>query len=365
MSLAPGSPCLSARGLSTGWRRGGAERLVSAGVGLAIRPGELAALIGPNGSGKSTLLRSLVGLQPPLAGEVLLGGEPVAGLPVEERARRAACVFTGRMDSGWFTVFDIVAFGRYPYTDARNRLSEADRAAVVTAIESVGMYGMRSRRFGELSDGERQKALIARAIAQDCPLLVLDEPTAFLDAGARIEVFHLALRLAREEGKAVILSTHDLDLAMRYADALWLLDRASRFRSGAPESLAMSGAIGEAFDGPSLRFDAASGIFKAAEGGTRMLVSVSGEEPAASWTERLVERLGFELARPTGAGGAAGEAAPDARVSVSRAPGGRASWALAAGGREMRLSSLDELADALRELERAPGARGRDAPLSP
>ena len=256
-----GRPFLSARGLAVGWGRGRDRRALASGIELSLRPGELAALVGPNGSGKSTLLRTLVGQQPAIAGRVELDGDEVSAMSVEERALRAACVFTGRLDAGWFSVIDVVAFGRYPFTGARNRLSGPDLAKIESAVEAVGLSALRSRRFNELSDGERQKALIARAIAQDCPLLVLDEPTAFLDAGARVEIFHLALRLARGDGKAVVLSTHDLDLAMRYADSLWLLDRGSRFHSGSPEALAGSGAIGAAFDGPSLVFDPASRTF--------------------------------------------------------------------------------------------------------
>jgi iron complex transport system ATP-binding protein len=358
VTLARDAPLLRAQDLSIGWSRGGNRATLASGICLDIRAGELAALIGPNGSGKSTLLRSLVGFQRPLSGEVELCGDPVASITVEERARRAACVFTGRFDSGWFTVFDIVAFGRYPFTDARNRLSARDRAAVSTAIESVGLGSFSARRFLELSDGERQKALIARAIAQDCPLLVLDEPTAFLDAGARIEVFHLALRLARDEGKAVVLSTHDLDLALRYADELWLLDRTHHFESGAPEALAMSGGIGRAFDGPALRFDPNSGTFRSADAIPRVYVSVEGEDPEAAWTEHLVARLGLGLV-PPGSGGAAatGASTPDARIVIRHGSSSTA-WLLIESRGERSFASIGTLADALRALE---GARSMDS----
>jgi len=354
MKAPRGIPYLSARGLSIGWRQGAAERTLCSGIGIELPPGELVALVGPNGTGKSTLLRTLVGMQPPLAGRIELGGDSIGSLPVEERARRAACVFTGRFDAGWFSVFDIVAFGRYPFTDARNRLSESDRLAVATALESVGMHDMRKRRFNELSDGERQKTLIARAIAQDCPLLVLDEPTAFLDAGARIEVFHLARRLARDEGKAVVLSTHDLDLALRWADSLWLLDRGGNFLSGPPERLAMEGGIGRAFDGPSLKFDPLSGSFRSAEAERNPLALVRGEGPEASWTARLAERLGFDLAD------AEGGAAPDATIDVGAGNSSAPLWTLDSGGEIRRFGRLEELAAALRAFEKDRGRRGAD-----
>jgi len=357
VSPGPG-PVLAAESLAIGWKRRGEAVPLSSGISLELRGGEFAALVGPNGSGKSTLLRSLVGAQEALAGSVALCGDPVRRLSVEERARRAACVFTGRFDSGWFTVFEIVAFGRYPFTDARNRLSERDRAAVGTALESVGLGRFAARRFAELSDGERQKALIARALAQDCPLLVLDEPTAFLDAPARIEIFHLARRLSREEGKAIALSTHDLDLALRYADVLWLIDREHRFERGAPESLAMGGALGRAFDGPEIRFDPATGSFRPVDEGEPPMVLLEGEDEAAVWAGRLVERLGLSLARP----GAQGARTPDAIVRVGRGSRGPV-WVLRTGhaedGDEVAFERLEELADALRRITRraAPEAR--------
>jgi len=339
---------LAARELAIGWRRGREAVPLASGITLSLRPGELAALVGPNGSGKSTLLRSLTGLQEPLSGAVELCGRHLAGLAVEERARLAATVLTDRFDSGWFTVFDIVAFGRYPFTDARNRLSPRDRAFVLDAIESVGLGALADRRCGELSDGERQKALIARAVAQDCPLLVLDEPTAFLDAGARIEAFHLALRLARDQRKAVVVSTHDLDLALRYADSLWLLDREHRFESGAPEDLALGGAVGRAFDGPGLRFDPATSSFRAEEDSPRVFVSIEGEKAAAAWAERVALRLGFGIA----GGSEDGPHAADGPAAVIRAEAGPCGpgWRLRVASGERSFESLEGLAAALREL---------------
>jgi iron complex transport system ATP-binding protein len=291
---------LRAKGLSIGWRTR-AEAALATGIGLELRARDFAALVGPNGSGKSTLLRTLAGLQAPLRGEVELCGRDIRRLDVEERSKMAACVFTDRFDSGYFTVFDIVAFGRYPYTDARNRLEERDLAAVEEAIRAVGLASLVGRRFAELSDGERQKALIARAIAQDCPLLVLDEPTAFLDAPTRVEVFHMLRDLARSSGKAVVLSTHDIDHALRYADSLWLMDGGHSFVAGAPEELATSGAIGRAFDGEGFRFDPISGVFRSVEAEEPYAVGLEGPEGAArAWALRLVERLGLVASKGDG-----------------------------------------------------------------
>jgi len=333
------APILEATALSAGWRHGGSETRLLQNVNLTLRPGRFVALVGPNGAGKSTLLRTLVGMQAPLAGAIRLRGVPVASLSVEDRARLAACVFTDRFDSGWFTVFDIVSFGRYPYTDARNRLSERDRETVSEAIRETGLRGFESRRFAELSDGEKQKALTARAVAQDAPLLVLDEPTAFLDAPARIEVFHLAGRLARSRGKAVIVSTHDVDLALRHADELWVLDRDHAFVSGAPESMALSGALGRAFDGPVVRFDPASGAFRAPGEPVPFAVGISGEDPVAlGWTIRLAERLGCVIEPEDGR--------YDAMIRAPGAGAGQA-WELEHAGTVTRVDSIEDLSGRL------------------
>jgi iron complex transport system ATP-binding protein len=340
------SAVLEARNLAIGWD-GRVERVLASGIDLDIAKGELAVLVGPNGSGKSTLLRTLVGLQASLRGSITLCGKEVARLSVEERARRAACVFTDRFDSGYFTVLDIVAFGRYPYTDARNRLEPEDLAAVRGAIAAVGLETLESRGFDELSDGERQKTLIARAIAQDCPLLVLDEPTAFLDAPARVEVFHIVRDLARASGKAVILSTHDIDHALRYADRLWLMDREHRFKSGAPEDLVVSGCIGRAFDGEGFRFDISSGSFKSAAAGSPLSVGIVGSAGAAkAWVERLCERIGLVPAPEEGVQDNGSCPTKIADVTIEESEGGPMFSIRSANG-DLEAASYAELADFL------------------
>jgi iron complex transport system ATP-binding protein len=351
----PSSRLLEARGISIGWSRRGRKNVLSQDIDLDLARGELVSLVGPNGSGKSTLLRTLVGMQRCLEGSITLGGKPLERLAVEGRARWAASVFTDRFDAGWFSVYEIVAFGRYPYTDARNSLSEKDLAAVEGALRAVGLSAFAERRFAELSDGEKQKALIARALAQDSPLLVLDEPTAFLDAPARIEIFHLAKRLAGVEGKSVVLSTQDLDLALRYSDRIWLFDRAHRFASGGPESLALSGILGRAFDGPEVRFDPATGGFKATEAPESYSMAISSPDDLIYlWTARLADRLGFEPRRVDDGGMAAAIAAGGAAIAVRSREEGRV-WELSFQGASRCHPGLEELADALKAI--APKGR--------
>jgi iron complex transport system ATP-binding protein len=347
---------IAAKGLAIGWGKGAKAMRLAEGIDLNLSAGEFVALVGPNGSGKSTLLRSLLGLLPPLAGEVLICGSPLRSLSIEERARRAASVFTDRLDPGYFSVRDIVSFGRYPYTDARNRLGPRDRAAVDSALEAVGLGPFASRPLAELSDGERQKALIARALAQDTPLLILDEPTAFLDAPARIEIFHLARRLAHEGGKAVVLSTHDLDHALRYADRLWIIDKEHNFEEGSPEALALSGSLNHAFDAPGIRFDPASASFRSAETHIPYVVRLAAEEGAdptfLAWTGRLVDRLGCLVSE--------GGQEAGATLTLGYGEGKRPRWVLDDGETRRSFSDLDGLAEALRAL--AASRRGKGSP---
>ena len=258
-----GKPLLRASNLSLGWGKGRKAKVLSTGIDLSAHEGELVALIGPNGSGKSTLLRTLAGLMEPLAGMVELRGIPMRKFDADQRAREVACVFNEKFDTGYFSVFDIVAFGRYPYTDARNSLDAEDVGLIESALESVGMSAFARRKFLELSDGEKQKIQIARAIAQNAGVMILDEPTAFLDTPSRIEIFHLAARLVEEKNAAIVLCTHEVDLALRNAGELWVIDREHRFTAGKPGAVARSGAINRAFDTELVKFDQLVGAFKA------------------------------------------------------------------------------------------------------
>lgn len=258
----PDRVSLEASSLAIGWEQGRKKHILAQNINFKVYAGHLVALIGPNGAGKSTLLRTLAGLQAPCSGQLSLLGKNITQIPAEDRASLLACVFNERMESGYLTVFEFVAFGRYPYTNARNRLNPEDKQHIAEALALVGMSSFAHRTFVSLSDGEKQKVQIARAVAQNTPVLVLDEPTAFLDAPSRIEIFRLAERLAQEAGKAVVLCTHEVDLALKTADELWVLDREHHFSAGAPFVVARSGAIGRAFDLPTVTFDSLTGTFR-------------------------------------------------------------------------------------------------------
>ncbi|WP_225623612.1 ABC transporter ATP-binding protein [Rhodococcus rhodochrous] len=241
--------------------RRGTVTEVASGLSAVARRGELTALVGPNGAGKSTLLRTLCGLQPALRGRVLIDGEDVATVKPADLATRISVVLTERIDPGLLTVRELVALGRTPHLPASARLSPEDLAAVDEALEAVGATRLASRQFSELSDGQRQRSLTARALAQDPSLLVLDEPTSFLDVPSRVELVDVLGRLAREQNLAVVMSTHELELALRVADRMWLLGTDRTLTCDTPAALAESGRIGAAFDRGRMRFDSRTMVF--------------------------------------------------------------------------------------------------------
>lgn len=224
------------------------------GLSVEAKQGEFICLLGRNGSGKSTLMRTLCGLQAALGGAALLNGEDVAQMRAATRARQIAVVLTERAASPGLTVDDVVALGRAPHTSWAGRLTEADNAQIESALSQAGASAFKGELFDSLSDGERQRVMIARAIAQAPILMVLDEITAFLDLPGRVEVMTLLRRHARETGCLVLLSSHDLDLSLQLADTVWLAADDGHPHVGAPANLVKSGAIGRAFDSDEVRF---------------------------------------------------------------------------------------------------------------
>lgn len=216
---------ITLKNLVVGYPDGRHTRQLNHAANEEAHDGMLTCLIGANGAGKSTLLRTIAGFQLPLEGTVLLGGDDVRALSPRQRAERMAVVLTDRPDVMCTTVWEMVATGRAPFTGFWGRLSGKDRSIVTRSLRLVGIEWMADRTVASLSDGERQKVMIAKALAQQTPVILLDEPTAFLDYPSRVEVMQLLLNIAHKEHKTVLLSTHDLDLALQTADRLWLFEK--------------------------------------------------------------------------------------------------------------------------------------------
>lgn len=284
---------LTTNNLSIGYRqRGGGVATLHSNLNFSLRGGEVNCLLGPNGSGKSTLIRTLCGLQLPVEGKVFIDGREVQSTAPPELARLVSVVLTGRMDATNMTVLALVAYGRSPYTGFFGRLGDNDKHAVVKAIADTGITHLQHRRFETLSDGEKQKVMIAKSLAQETPLILLDEPTAFLDFPGKVEIMQLLRDAAWRRKKAILLSTHDINLAIQFADRMWLMGKDKPFVSGVPEDLALNGMIAGFFDKEKIKFDIATGNF-IFETDFKGKIALAGEGEKFSWLERALSRKGF------------------------------------------------------------------------
>lgn len=224
-------------GLAIGYTTRHSVKTVCTGITETIFSGELTCLIGENGAGKSTLLRTLSGFLPPVSGEITILGKPLRSYGERKLSTIIGVVLTEKTNLQNMTVEELVGMGRSPYTGFWGRLSGEDRRKVGESLEMVGITGLRGRMVQTLSDGERQKVMIAKALAQETPVIFLDEPTAFLDYPSKVEILRLLGRLSRDFGKTIFLSTHDLELALRVADRVWLMSKPGRLQTGSPENL--------------------------------------------------------------------------------------------------------------------------------
>lgn len=288
---------VEAIGLAIGYNDTKRRKVVQSNVNLSLMGGEVTCLLGLNGAGKSTLIRTLCGFQPPLEGKVLLRGKPLSSYSQSAFAREVGVVLTEKTNAGGITVYDLVSLGRHPYTGFFGSLKEDDHRIIEEALDAAGIWHKKENYVSELSDGERQKVMIAKVLAQQCPIIVLDEPTAFLDVTARIETMVLLRKLAKEQGKAIVLSTHDIDSAIQMADNLWLLSKGKAVRCGAPEDLIMDGTIGEFFSKENVVFDNATGKLSAAVSQIRP-VGVSGDFNTAYWVGNALVRNGYTPSQP-------------------------------------------------------------------
>lgn len=223
--------------VSTGYRSRGRKITIGNGYTATLPTGKLTCLLGVNGSGKSTLLRSLAKSQNILKGEIFIGERKLTEIPNSEIGKLIGLVLTDRVESPNMTVYDLVSLGRAPYSNFWGNLTNDDKEIVEEAIRSVGIINLRGRKVCSLSDGERQKAMVAKTLAQQTPIILLDEPTAFLDYPSKIELMEMMRRLAHENEKSILLSTHDIPLAMEMADNLWLMDENRNLLIGSPEEL--------------------------------------------------------------------------------------------------------------------------------
>ena len=247
-------PAIKTVGLSVGYAlKGGRKRVVHSELCLELFSGEVTALLGRNGAGKSTLLKTLCGLLPPIEGEIIINGRIIEDYTPQELSSQIGVVLTDKTMTGGISVYDLVSLGRFPYTGFFGTLHENDHKAVRMAMDAAGISDKQNSYLDELSDGERQKAFIAKALAQECPIIILDEPTAFLDVTSRFDTMTMLRELAWSQNKAILLSTHDLGMALRLSDRFWLLNAASanpalpQLLCGSPEQFSRDGTLEQFF----------------------------------------------------------------------------------------------------------------------
>jgi iron complex transport system ATP-binding protein len=273
---------LRVRELAIGYRARGERRALLEHVNLAVEAGELVCLLGPNGIGKSTLLRTLGRMQPPLWGTIEIGGRDIGSMTQTTLARRLGVVLTERVAVEAFSVRRVIELGRYPHCGWLGRLDANDRRVVDWAIDAVGVRHLADRDFSCLSDGERQRVMIARALAQQPMVLLLDELMALLR------------QLTREAALAVVISSHDLELALRTADRVWLVMPGGGLMTGAPEDIVLAGGIAEAFEGRQIRFHPEERTFRLL-GGQRGSALVRGSGVRAALARAVLEREGYAV----------------------------------------------------------------------
>ncbi len=338
------APILHTENLSIGYpMRHEPPVVVAENIAVGLQPGELVCLLGPNGAGKSTLMRTLAGMQAPLHGRIRLNQHDLTSLTARELARQLSVVLTEPINAGMLTGWDLVSLGRHPYTNWAGKLTAADETAVNQAIAAVGATQLAQRHVHTLSDGERQKMMIARALAQEPAIMLLDEPTAFLDLPRRVEIMHILRQLARQSQCAVLLSTHDLDLALRNADKIWLLPKGGRLQVGTPEELVLNGSFEAAFRADGVQFDPHTGSFKMAVQSAGQ-VDLVGDGLSALWTRRALERVGYAVHE-----GANGSALRIQVVAEEGEGNGRTQWQLVKPQQTTTHRSLAELVDDIQQ----------------
>lgn len=285
---------LRAENLRIGYLFGKKEIKVCDGMNFELKRGELVALLGPNGAGKSTLLRTLSSSLQPLSGNVFYSGRLLKNISQRDLSRKISVVLTDHTQAGGLTVSELVSLGRQPYTGFFGRLKARDLRLVDEAINSVGLSFKSNSYMAELSDGERQKAMIAKALVQETDVLLLDEPAAFLDVASKLELMALLRQIAVERDCAVLFSSHDVEQALTLSDKLWLMSR-DGLLCGGTEDMVLQGHLSDLFRSDNVRFDIGSGVYRLCSD-TSASVSVKAQDLSLLfWAKNALLRNGYGI----------------------------------------------------------------------
>jgi iron complex transport system ATP-binding protein len=279
--------------LGIGYSEKNSQKLLHQHLNLALKPGELICMMGPNGAGKSTLIKTLAGFIPVQEGDAFIKDKSIRTLKEKDISQLVSVVLTEKLTIEDFTVSQLVSLGRYPYTGFFGRLNNEDQRIIDVAIEETGLEPFSNRKLSQLSDGEKQKAMIAKALAQETPIMILDEPTAFLDLPGRIEIMRLLRQLTVQKNKGILVTTHDLEQTLRFADKLWLIAQGKEMVCGAPEDMLLQGFIESFFAREGILFDTHTGCFRVDEEYSER-VHIIGKGITSYWVKNALERNGFK-----------------------------------------------------------------------
>ncbi|WP_439488718.1 ABC transporter ATP-binding protein [Algoriphagus sp.] len=287
-----GKASVIGKNLSLGYAKGKVKKEILNGLDFELLSGEMTCLLGPNGVGKSTLVRAILGQLKPFEGEIFLREKLISYYTNEELAKELSVVLTEPFLPGNMTVGQLVAMGRIPHTGWSGKLEKKDKVVVQNALSATKIEYLRDERLSEISDGQRQKALIARALAQDGKVMVLDEPTAHLDLVNRYEIMHLLREISKSQVKSILVVTHDLEIALETADRFWLLNCGTPLISGLPEDLVISGQINQLLPGENFRFSVAKGRIESKR--EELKFEISGSSELATWISKALEKAGIK-----------------------------------------------------------------------
>ncbi len=280
---------LEIKDLEIGYAVKDQKKVIQHQLNLSLNEGELICLIGPNGVGKSTFLKTLGRIQAELSGDIIIDKTPISKISQQEFSRKLALVLTEQLDIPHMTTQDVISLGRYPYTGFWGNLQNKDLSIVIDTAKKVGIEHLLKRSYVELSDGEKQKVMIAKALAQQTPLMLLDEPTAFLDFPTKSSLLIMLRKLARQNKMGIILSTHDIELALKTADQIWLFPEHLKMISGIPEDLVLDGQILKVFKNDEMSFNIESGHFEK-QFKANFNIEVKGDNIKSIWLKKALIR---------------------------------------------------------------------------
>lgn len=326
------TPLLTVQNLTVGFKSTG--NILFKNLELSLTAGKLVCFMGPNGIGKSTLLRTLSGLQTPIAGNIHLPA------PEKPLSKTIAVVLTNKLPLPGMSVYQLVSYGRYPYLDWNLSLSADDHARIQAALDAIGISGLSNANIQELSDGQLQMAMIARALCQETSIIMLDEPTAHLDLNNRLEIMKHLKKFAREMNKAILVSTHELDLALQISDEVWLASREKSILTGTPEDLVLNGAFDDIFRFKG--FDLRTGRINHPVH-QEIPIKLIGSGHDYLWTKNALARCGYEVVENDPM---IGQKKKGITVSIEHA-NEKPQWIIESMKQQYRFSSIKDLIEGL------------------